>query len=230
MVLTVLAEGPADPARGWSNFVGLMAGAFVCWALWRYDKYRQKGKPAPSPTTAPTPRLTETPQVRRISSRPSHETPADETPAGEPVETHWWGAIEQVKGGARRVYRTVQHVAATGNSPDPDDINEDIDDEQLIDEPDEGQDEELPALESVEAYEPPAGGGFDVDIPLGEADEVIVPEPVIQRRETRQEYAVRLIGKGAAKPAAVAGLIEHYGVSRATAYRIVEQASATRVA
>ncbi len=197
----VLATGAHDPGRGWGNLLGLLMGVVGCWAIWRFDKYRQKkmGKggddPSPTPPALPAPR--ETAQVARVSSHPSHAEP-DET--GD----EWYGRIVH-RGG--RIVRVAKHVVRTGESPR---------------EGDEEYDEEWP--EPVQAYDPP-GDETEFDLPLDDEPEEPEPEPVVTHRESREEYARRCVREGVPKARLVAGLVEHYGLSRAQAYRVAGEAT-----
>lgn len=196
----VLATGAADPERGWGNLLGLLLGVVGAFAIWRFDKYRQTKKGSaddPSPTPPPAPLSHETPQVTRVSSQKSHAEPDEK---GE----EWYGRIVH-RGG--RIVRVAKHVVRTGESP-PDD------------------DEEWSG--EVEAYDPP--DEQEIDLPLDdEDDEEQEIEPVRAARpmrETREQYARRCAQEGIPKARIVAGLIDHYGVSRPTAYRVAGEAAA----
>lgn len=213
----VVAASADDSPRGWGNLLGLLAGIVGCYVIWRVDKWRQQKKdPAGDPSPTPPPALVsrETPQVARVSSHPSHAEP-DET--GE----EWYGRIVH-RGG--RVFRTARHIVRTGESPP-----------EWDDDAPESGDDEAPG---VEAYEPP-GDDSDVDLPLESDDGGERPESFVVNdwqggrrpmRETREQYARRCLREGAPRPRVVAGLIEHYGLSRAQAYRVAEKASAGRAA
>ncbi len=113
----VVAAGAADPARGWGNIWGLLAGMLASYGIWRYDKWRQarrrNGDDSPSPTPMELPGSRETPQVTRVSSHSSHGETAD-------GEGPWYGRI--VKHGGH-FYRTTKHIAKTGESPKPEAYN-----------------------------------------------------------------------------------------------------------
>jgi hypothetical protein len=205
----VLASGYTDSPRGWGGVWGIVAGAFVVYLWWRWDKWRQDkkaGEGSPSPAGPPPPVSRENAQVDHVSSHVSRETRA----TGEGGETdHWAGTIRRSNGGIKRFYTVAKHVAQTGSAP--------------------------PA-----GYQPPPRRPVpdelpadDIDLPLSGDDEgeewgeeydepQPVQRPAVQAppRETRDQYAERLHRAGEDKPTIVAGLIAHYGVSRATAYRI----------
>lgn len=218
MVPVIVATGPADPGRGWGNMVGLGVAIVVCYLIWRIDLYRRKRKgddPSPTPGGVPLPR--ETSQVAGVSSHPSHaETPDD---GGA-----WYGRIVHAGG---KWYRTGQHIARTGESPP-----------ELPPEPE----PELPGPSddgplSPERYVPPVGDP-ETDVPFAEeAGEwpaveggggYVAVEPVVVHRESRDEYARRCLQERVPPPRIVEGLQQHYGLSRATAYRIVQAFSGTQ--
>lgn len=109
-------------------------------------------------------------------------------------EGDWYGRI------ARRGHhyvRVAKHVARTGETPPPDDNPE----------------------TDIEPYDPP--GECDIDLPLdGEQDQEPAPSRRVQR-ETRERYVRRCLRDGAPRAQIVAGLQEHYRMSRAQAYRLV---------
>jgi hypothetical protein len=118
------------------------------------------------------------------------------------------------------VYRTARHVARTGESPPSDKDPE----------PPERQ-PELP-----QAYVPPAGDP-EIDIPLVDElwDEEEEPEEYEERqvrvsRESAEEYAGRCVAEGVDTTQIAAALQEHYKVSRATAYRIIQRVPGRRAA
>lgn len=219
MVTTVLAWGYKDPPQGWGGIAGLGAAAFVCYLIWRIDMWRQKRRGAtadPSPTGpgALVPR--ETAQVARVSSHPSHET----SERGDGDGGAWYGRI--VRRGSD-VYRTARHVARTGESP-PKEAPE----EPPVTTAEQPARPELPA-----AYEPP-GGDPEIDIPLvdelWDGEEEPDEEEVRVSRETVDEYVARCVAAGVDTAAIAQALQEHYQVSRATAYRIIQRVPGRRAA
>ncbi len=189
MQTMIMADGYQDPARGGGGGWGLLAGAFVCYLVWLWDKRRQARKAADGkPTPPPAPAL---PAPRGV-----------EPSSAKPREAHWAGRIENVGGALRRVYDSAAHVARTGNSPAP----------------------PAPRGRPVEAYEPPEPDTDpELDLPLTEADHG-------GAAESREEYAARCVAAGVATSEIVSALEEYYGVSRATAYRVVERVPGRRAA
>lgn len=204
----ILSAGYADPSRGWGGIWGLLAGAFVVYLMWRGDKWRQDkkaGEGDPSPALPPPPVSHENAQVDHVSSHVSRETTL---PRGGGETPHWGGSIRRVNGSLRRVYSVARHVAKTGESP-------------------------------PREYQPNAGVADDIDLPLFDDDEErseeFEPQPERQPamevpppRETQEQYAARLHRQGEDKATIVAGLVAHYGVSRATAYRVHDRAVPSR--
>lgn len=104
----VWAASAPPPDRGWGGPAAWVAGAAVCYVIWRVDLWRQQrskvNNPSPPPPAAPARR--ETAQVTPVSSHDPGET--------DP----WYGRIVHRGGEAfRRTYRSAKHVAATGESP-----------------------------------------------------------------------------------------------------------------
>lgn len=216
--VTILAAGYADPSNGWGGIWGLLGGAVVVYLLWRGDKWRLNrngGEGGPSPAEPPAPVSREIAQVDHVSSHVSRETPA---PRGGGETPHWGGRIKRVNGSLRRVYTVAKNVVTTGDSA-----------------PRRPEEAGHPAVEQAH---PPADD--EIDIPLDEEwddegdEESEVPPGarVVAResaaKETREQYAARLHQAGEDKAVIVAGLIKHYGVARATAYRIHDRLPGAR--
>jgi hypothetical protein len=187
----------AETPKGWGGTVAIVV-FFVAAALikWGDVYYRNRwGKPdGPSPTETGAPLPLETSQVRRVSS---HVSP-DETPA-EPDKTQWWGSMQNVGGTLKRVYHDARHIAATGDSP-----------VQAY-----GDDTDGAEVDADDMLDLPLGGNEGDDIEHEEME-------VHTSRETREEYVERCVEAGLGKATIAKALIEHYGLSRATAYRVVE--------
>lgn len=192
----MIIAAAAEVHRGWGNTFGILAAVVGSWAVYRVDLYLKErrerlGDPSPTPGGAPLPR--ETPQVGGVSS---HVSP-DETPA-KPGKVDWWGAVTRMPDGTiRRVWRNARHVTRTGELP-----------QAYGDEP---------AVAEVDDDD-------EIDLALGDgpAGHETPPEVAVSvRRETREEYVARCIAAGIPKADIAAALQQHYGLSRATAYRLL---------
>lgn len=128
----------------------------------------------------------------------------------------WYGRI--VRRG-NRIVRVAKHVVRTGESPpeseeepDPDTITGELlcDGEPALDD-----DIDLPLDGDIGQWE---------DAPEEEPEERSALAPAKRQalhRESREEYARRCLREGVTRAAVTQGLQDHYGLSRATAYRLV---------
>lgn len=198
----ILATAAAETPRGWGGTLAIVASLAGMYLVWRLDMYirgrwGKGGNPSPTKTGAPLP--LETPQVGGVSSHLG----SGETDGGEGL-TDWWGGISQrPDGSVRRVWRKAAdkavHIARTGDAPPQgygdEPAGAEVDDDAI------GDDVDL------------------IDVPLDAGGEFV---PVVTaRRETREEYVERCLSAGVTKADIVTALQAHYGLSRATAYRLV---------
>lgn len=208
----------ADPAVPPTHLYFLLAGAVICVLWWRFDPKRDRSgesKPNPSPTEPVAPPRPRDAQVRAVSSHVSPDAGADETGGAE----GWWGRIvRDGRGVGRRVYGTAKTIAGTGAAPLP---------------------ETAPPLVVGEVPDD-EGPDTEIDLALDVPDDDVVPDVVpgvvpgayhevrpkgYVGRESREEYIARCLTSGAEKAAIAAAVQEHYGVSRAQAYRDVGKAA-----
>lgn len=233
--LTILANGPTDPGKGWSGPWALFFAAVVCYLIWRGDAW-WRARQAPSPTETGTPAPREISQARRVSSQVSR----DETP-GETDESQWYGSIQKVRGQLVRVYRNTSHVAKTGNSPrspKPQAYGDEVGDTDVPD------DELDIALEIASPAADHRGRPVPDDViddaaddlgddGLGDDDWIPNDDEAGQRKrvlESREEYIGRCFDANVSKADIVKALQEYYGRSRAQAYRDVDTAPQRRKA
>lgn len=189
----MFAIAAAETPRGWANTLGIIAGIIVIAVIVNLDN-RYQARWGKDEDPSPTETGAPLPlETSQVRPVSSHVSP-DETPP-EPDKTQWWGSIRNVGGTLKRVYHDAGHIARTGDSP-------------------------------VRAYGD-ATDGADVepddmlDLPLADEDEG--PEMEVRvERETREEYVERCLDAGLEKAVIAEALIEHYGLSRATAYRVVK--------
>lgn len=208
-MMMTFASSAGTPELPPTRLFFLLGAAFLCYLYWRFDPKRDRGADAgdPSPTEKVTPPRPRDAQVRAVSSHVSPDAEADET-VGAPS---WWGRIVQDgRGGFRRVYQSARHIAETGEKA-PRELSAPDDDMPVDDEPDDVIDL---ALDDTSAHHE---GAIEEYAPT-------------VRRESREEYAARCLDAGAEKADIVKALQEHYGLSRAHAYRVVGGAEPRQVA
>lgn len=202
--MMILAAIERETPRGWGNTVGILCGLLAIYLIWRVDEWwkarrGKTGDPSPTDDAAPAPR-----ETRRSRPVSSHVSP-DETPVGADAGG-WYGRIvRDSKGIGRRVWTNARAIATTGESAP----REDASPQYVDDSPDEVDD-----LADVWDFD----ADFVDDRPAvrGSAE-----QEVQAHQETRTEYVARCMEGGVSRPRIVAGLVEHYGVSRAQAYRLV---------
>lgn len=201
VLMVILAAGAADPSVGPGRLIGLVVGALVCYVYWRVDKWREAKKAAGDPSPTP-PALPPSPRDSQARAVSSHVSP-DET-ADEKSGGHWWGRITRdAKGNVVRAYGKARHIAATGDSPpDVEPVPDDVVDDDVTD--------------------------FDLALDDDPADHE--GAEVERSRESREEYIARCVAAGVDKPLIVKALIEHYGLSRAQAYRLMPPEGKSRPA